>query len=461
MEGQLEAEVSHSTTGPALTTREQSPATERAGWPAPVANSLPALQPGQARWAAVNLGLIGLVLLLEYVPVFGRGHPSSRVVGIFAGAGALQFADWAWLLCRGKALSRRAATTHFKLTLAFNVLLAFVLAMCLPLVDIQYGLLVLPAVIAITLRYGLLTGIGFSLVAFVFSFMPPQEYLTADPAERETTLRQGIVLVASYVVVAIVVDTLCGAVVEEARRLRGSLRDLRQAKARLVAHEKLAAVGRLSASIAHEIRNPIAMIASSLELAAEPGTAEEVRRDMLRIAREESARMNALTTDFLAYAQSKPPQWTHIHVSDALEAVASLAKARASQAGVELRVDCPPDLQADFDQLQVHQALLNLTINAIEASPSGGSVTLGGQAAGRGVELWVENAGDPIAPAAVGRLFEPFFTTKPQGSGLGLPTARNTAIAHGGDLFLAHNEPGRIRFVVRIPGRTDGAHPDR
>lgn len=433
--------------------REQSPVGARAGWPARIANMVPALRPGQARWAAVNLGLIGLVLLLQYVPVFGHEHPSARIVGIFAVAGALQFGDWVWLLCRRAPLRRREAMTHFKFSLAFNVLLAFVLAMCLPLEDIQYGLLVLPAVVAITFRYGLLAGIGLSLASFVFSFMPPGLYLAAQPAEREASMLQGIVLVASYVVVSIVVYVLCGAVLDEAARLRGSLRDLRRAKARLVAHEKLAVVGRLSAAIAHEIRNPVAMIASSLELAAAPATSEEVRREMQQIAREESARLTALVSEFLAYAQSKRPQPTRVHVREALGAVAALAKARASEAGVELRVDCPPDLEAELDPLQVHQALLNLVINAIEASPRGGAVTLGGQAAARGVELWVENAGDRIPPDGVARLFEPFFTTKSHGSGLGLPIARNVALAHGGDLGLGHNEPGRIRFVLHLPGR--------
>jgi signal transduction histidine kinase len=449
--------VSLSTTGeaPIVATREQPPDAPRAGWPVPVANTVAALRPRQARWAAVNLGLIGLVLLLQFVPAFEHGRPPRKVVGLFAVAAALQLADLLWLLWRRAPLPRQAGTTHFKFALAFNVLLAFALAMCSPLDDIQYGLLVLPAVVAIAFRYGLLAGICFSLATGVLSFLPLGLFIAAHPAERQSAMLQGLVLAAIYVVVAIVVDVLCGAVRDEAARLRRSLRDLRRTKNQLVAQEKLAAVGRLSAAIAHEIRNPVAMIASSLDLAAEPATPDAERRDMLRIARDESSRLTTLTNDFLAYANTKPPQRTRVCIAGALGAVASLAAARAAETGIEIRADGSPDVEADLDELQLHQALLNLTSNAIEASPPGGTVTLGGHAVDGCVDLWVENSGAAIPPDMVVRLFEPFFTTKPHGTGLGLPIARNIAVAHGGDLVLGRNATGRIRFVLHLP-----AHPN-
>jgi len=195
--------------------------------------------------------------------------------------------------------------------------------------------------------------------------------------------------------VAPVVALLVGRLRREQGRLRDSLAELERARDRLVSEEKLAAVGRFASAIAHEVRNPVA------------------------------------TT--VGY-------------------VAGLAQARLSQAGLQLTVQCPEDLVAPFDPFQVHQALLNLMMNACDATPSGGLITMGARPVpGGGVALFVENSGPAIPEDVVPKLFEPFFTTKPRGSGLGLAISRAIARGHGGDLVLEVNEPGRVRLALNIP----------
>jgi signal transduction histidine kinase len=97
----------------------------------------------------------------------------------------------------------------------------------------------------------------------------------------------------------------------------------------------------------------------------------------------------------------------------------------------------------------MHQAMLNLATNALDATPPGGKVLIGAVR----VELFVENSGPAISNDVVQTLFEPFFTTKLHGTGLGLPIARRIAEAHGGELVLSRNEPGRVRFSIRLQRR--------
>jgi signal transduction histidine kinase len=103
------------------------------------------------------------------------------------------------------------------------------------------------------------------------------------------------------------------------------------------------------------------------------------------------------------------------------------------------------------DESQLHQALMNLLLNAVDASPTGGTIILRSHNGNRKVYIEIENAGAPIPESALSRIFEPFFTTKPRGIGLGLAIARNIARAQGGDLVLAANGPARVCFSLTLP----------
>ena len=132
--------------------------------------------------------------------------------------------------------------------------------------------------------------------------------------------------------------------------------------------------------------------------------------------------------------------------------MADVCRAHAGQRGVELSVDAPHELFAEMDPNQIQQALLNLVMNAVEASPVSQTVWLRAHRNGeRGMQIEVENQGTPVPAAALARIFEPFFTTKSKGTGLGLAIARNIARAHGGDVTLCSNQPGKICFLISLP----------
>jgi signal transduction histidine kinase len=254
-----------------------------------------------------------------------------------------------------------------------------------------------------------------------------------------------------YIVVGLLVWLLVNHLRLKEARLARNLAELEKTRERLLIEEKLAAVGRLSSAIAHEIRNPVAMISSSLATAIRGGIAEAERDEMFGIAAKEASRLEKLTGDFLSYARPRTPVRNRASVPDMLEYAAATCRARAAGKAVVLAVEAPDELAAEMDEGQMQQALLNLVMNAVDASPEGGTVKLRAAVDGGSLRLDVENAGGPIPDEAVGRVFEPFFTTKPSGTGLGLAIARNLVRAHGGDLVLACNRADAVRFSLTLP----------
>lgn len=197
-------------------------------------------------------------------------------------------------------------------------------------------------------------------------------------------------------------------------------------------------------------------------MATRDGLSKSQRQEMFDIATKEATRLEKLTSEFLMYARPQPINKVVSSASDTLLYVASACRAFASEKGVDLEVDVASDLNVNMDAAKVQQALLNLVKNAIEASPPQQAVTLHGQLSkDRAIWFEVHNAGPPISKDVLKQIFEPFFTTKEVGAGLGLAIARNIARAHGGDLFLRVNEPGRVCFTLELPATlTTGENKD-
>jgi signal transduction histidine kinase len=263
-----------------------------------------------------------------------------------------------------------------------------------------------------------------------------------------------------YTVVGVLGWLLVNHLHQEEARLSQSLADLEKAEEQLTREERLAAVGRLASGIAHEIRNPVSAIVSALSTARGNGLEASEREEMFEIAAKESRRLERLTTDFLAYARPRSPQKAASSLDDTLGYVADICRPRGNEKGVSIRAHPSGGLLAEIDAGYVQQALVNLVINAVEASSPEGSVELRAEASGDGsARVEVENTGPAIPPASVARIFEPFFTTKAGGTGLGLAIARNIAKIHGGDLVLSANEPGRVCFTLTFPVANGDSQP--
>jgi signal transduction histidine kinase len=181
---------------------------------------------------------------------------------------------------------------------------------------------------------------------------------------------------------------------------------------------------------------------------------------MFEIAAMESRRLERMTTDFLTYARPRSPQKARSDLDDTLGYVAEACRPRGNERGVSIHAHSSGGLMAEIDASYVQQALVDLVMNAVEASAPNGTVNLRAGATEDGLTwIEIEDSGSCIPPDSVARIFEPFFTTKAQGTGLGLAIARNIARSHGGDLVLSANEPGRVCFTLMFPPKQGNLKP--
>jgi signal transduction histidine kinase len=216
--------------------------------------------------------------------------------------------------------------------------------------------------------------------------------------------------------------------------------------------ERLSAIGQLSAGLAHEIRNPLASISGAASILARRNDLDATGAKCLGIITHECERLNGLLTNFLDFARPRPPRLQTVALEPLLDNVVELAGHGIRGKIVRFEKCIAPDLApVESDPEQLEQVLLNLMINAMEASPDGGTVTLAASASPGGVSIRVVDCGHGVAPANIDRLFDPFFTTKEHGTGLGLPVAHQIVRQMGGSLTADTNPGGGMTFTVALP----------
>lgn len=229
------------------------------------------------------------------------------------------------------------------------------------------------------------------------------------------------------------------------------LREARDEQQQTFKKDKLAALGELSAALAHEIRNPIGVINTAAALLEKPDASAEKQADLRRMIREESMRVNHLVQDFLQLSRHRQPEFTDIDPGAPMER--SLAASLAGRGDIEVRKDLAHrDARIHADPRLLQQAWNNLFTNAIEAmGADGGRLRIESRAADGKVTLAVEDSGPGIAAEVMPRLFEPFYTTKEHGTGLGLSIAHTLVDANGGILEAVAPVEGGARFVMHFP----------
>ena len=217
---------------------------------------------------------------------------------------------------------------------------------------------------------------------------------------------------------------------------------------------KLASMGRLTASIAHEIRNPLAAISHASQLLVED-THDGVLKRLASIVRENTMRLNRLVDDILRVARREAPLGDEIELADFVEDWLEDFLRDRPQAQERLRIEVPPGAQVKFERSHLRQVLYNLVDNALRyASDAAGAVCVRVEERPSGLALWVLDDGPGVAEAARSTLFEPFNTTHVAGTGLGLYIAREFCLANRcqlayGELTLPDGGSGR-GFVIRF-----------
>jgi signal transduction histidine kinase len=218
---------------------------------------------------------------------------------------------------------------------------------------------------------------------------------------------------------------------------------------------RLSTVGTLAAELAHEIRNPLVAVQTFLQILPERLDDPEVTVDLRGVALTELQRVARLLNELLGMARASVATFAATDLEAVVEQVVRLLRVSARKKDVELERhgDRLPSGAADASRLK--QALVNLVLNAIQASPTGATVVVttktGGDAHGPFVEIAVRDEGPGIPEEQREAVFHPFFTTKDNGTGLGLPVTRQIVADHGGTIAV-EGAPGEgARFVVRIP----------
>jgi len=403
-------------------------------------------------FATLNLFVLAGLLLLHSLFSSLLGPPSPALLVTLGAAFLLKMLELFWLWASVRTLSKVLADIVVWISISLNIALALLLTF---FTNNQgnspyFVLLALP-VLQAAYRFSLPTCISVIVVADSITFFWVWHFAKSNPPIYASEYLEAGVISFVYALMGLLVWLLVNQLRSDHRKLADNLRELERTRERLMFEEKLAVVGRLSSAVAHEIRNPVSIIASSLVTADRPEVGEQQRKEMLAIARIEAARLERLTSDFLSYARPSQPKRNPIALADVLGYIAEIASVHASKKDVRVSVESDDGLRANVDREQLQRALLNLLLNAIDATPVEGHVAVRcSRPSAQSVELQVENSGDPIPEEVLSRIFEPFYTTKPHGTGLGLAISRNIARVQGGDLIVARNEPGHVCFTMTV-----------
>lgn len=232
------------------------------------------------------------------------------------------------------------------------------------------------------------------------------------------------------------------------------LTEVHEMRERIRKADRLAAIGELSAGIAHELRNPLASISGSIEMLHTELKLDGENGRLMELIMRESDRLDRIISDFLDFAKIRQPKKLPARLDKCLSETMVLLKKNAEKsAGIAIRLECAEDMpQVYMDDEQMRQVFMNLAINSCEAMEKGGTLdVVAGPTGGGEVRVAFCDNGPGIDPEGMERLFEPFFTSKEGGTGLGLAIANKIVEAHGGAIEYRNREKGGAVFTITLP----------
>jgi signal transduction histidine kinase len=239
-------------------------------------------------------------------------------------------------------------------------------------------------------------------------------------------------------------------------RVREVVAQLHRQQQEMLRTEQLAAVGKLAASVAHEVRNPLTSVKLLVGAALKGGAGQALTADDLAVIHGEIERLEQTVQNLLDFARPQSPRRESADLRDCAARALGLVGPRARRQGVEIRLRQPDAaVAADLDAGQMHTVLVNLLLNALDAMPEGGTLEVlleGG--CGDEARVRVCDTGPGIAPEATDRLFTAFASTKRSGTGLGLSNSRRILQEHGGDISAENRPSGGACFLLTLPSRT-------
>jgi two-component system sensor histidine kinase HydH len=232
-----------------------------------------------------------------------------------------------------------------------------------------------------------------------------------------------------------------------------ALLELRSAQKRLIESERLAALGRLAASIAHEVNNPLGIIKNYLAIISKLAAASSEIKDNVTVVSEEVDRIARIVRQLLDFYRPTLERQSELNIIDVLDATLELTTQKLQRQGVEIekRYD-RENLKIMGSSSRLKQVFLNLILNARDAMPRGGRLIVSAHRRNEFAEIEFSDTGTGIPRGELPRIFEPFFTTKKEsGTGLGLAVCHGIIASHNGVIGASNNSAGGATFTIRLP----------
>jgi signal transduction histidine kinase len=229
---------------------------------------------------------------------------------------------------------------------------------------------------------------------------------------------------------------------------------LQSTQAQLIQSEKLASVGQLTAGIVHDVKNPLAVIKGLAEELTEEVDSDGFAREGLETIRDSASKANTIVSDLLKFARQSTPDMQRRDMRETIRSVIRLTEYLARKGNVEVTTEMPETVVlVTYDAQQIEQVLINMTTNAVQAMPEGGTLEFALKEFEESVEINISDSGSGIPESNLDRIFDPFFTTKPEGegTGLGLSVSYGIIARHGGQIDVESTMGEGTTFTVYLP----------
>jgi two-component system, NtrC family, sensor histidine kinase HydH len=319
--------------------------------------------------------------------------------------------------------------------------------------EISQRLYYLPIVYA-AYRFGIKGAVGLALLSGTMHLLHIAEHATAPAASILNQYAE----VLMFQIVGVSTGLLATAEQQQRRRaeqtsveLATAYHKLQETVGLLTRAAKLQSVGEMAAAITHEVRNPLGAIKGAIEILEEEIAPTSPRYQFVDLIQREVERLNNLVSNFLRFAKPQPTEKFPTNLNAAIQAVVNLADTQTKKTNIQIITALDPNLRpVMIDVEQCKQVLLNLVLNAIQAMPQGGQVTITSRQLPTTIEISIADQGTGIDPSHQARIFDPFFTTKPTGSGLGLAIAEQLINQNQGSIRLASSNSQGSCFVIQL-----------
>jgi signal transduction histidine kinase len=250
------------------------------------------------------------------------------------------------------------------------------------------------------------------------------------------------------------IAVLTGAIIDRELLLR---RKHEKTELELERSKHLSIIGEMTASVAHEIKNPLASLKGAVEIINDKSTEEDKKVEFKNIAISEIKRIDNTVKDFLMFSRSQKPNLTKLNLSESIHTAIKQIEKQASEHNISIEAEIDSNLLISGDREKLHQVFLNLILNSIQASPPQSKIIVSAISRDNTIEISFKDFGHGISQENMDKLFDPFFTTKSSGTGLGLAIVKSLVEELGGQISVSSSKDSGTEFIIsftKISGDT-------